>query len=264
MSPMGEKSISISILLASSYKRVRIYPVTTTKTMVYPSVIYQLHDPKPLVRWLSTQLQQVSQNTLAKQLGMSVPVISNLMGGNDKVKGCSLEVFAQQMGMSIDELIKITGAQPYIGRKKGAKPKLEENEDSVSIPIYNAQASAGHGINNGYREVDFYIHLDRKFLRRFANNIEHLEGLHVEGDSMNPTLFSGDLVVVDPIDKNYRDGIYLVAINGDTAVKRLMFTPKSIRVISDNPSYGSFEINRKDYNSEFEILAKVVFRFERL
>jgi phage repressor protein C with HTH and peptisase S24 domain len=232
--------------------------------MIYPSVIYQLRDPKPIVRWLSTKMQQVSQNTLAKEIGVSVPVISNLMSGNDKVKGCSLEVFAKEMGMTIEELFRSTGAEPYMGRKKSAKPKPEEKEDNIRIPIYSAKAAAGNGIYNGHKEVDFYIHLDRGLLKRLANNIEDLEGLHVEGDSMNPTLLNGDLVIIDPVDKNYRDGIYLISVNGDTAIKRLLFTPKTIRVISDNPNYGTFEVDRREYNSEFDIIAKVVFRFERL
>lgn len=175
-----------------------------------------------------------------------------------------MEVFAKEMKMTIEELFTVTGAEPYMGRKKSAKPKPQEKEDSIKIPIYNATAAAGNGIYNGQKEVDFYIHLDRGLLKRLANNIEDLEGLHVEGDSMNPTLLDGDLVVINPMDRNYRDGIYLILINGDAAIKRLLFTPKTIRVISDNPNYGTFEIDRKGYDSEFNILAKVVFRFEKL
>ena len=69
--------------------------------------------------------------------------------------------------------------------------------------------------------------------------------IRVRGDSMEPTLQSGDLALVDH-GRNYVDpqgGIYAIAIDHTIMIKRLqvLHPSKTIRVISDNGRYEPIE-----------------------
>jgi phage repressor protein C with HTH and peptisase S24 domain len=69
--------------------------------------------------------------------------------------------------------------------------------------------------------------------------------IRVDGDSMEPTLMDGDLVLVDR-GRNFVDpagGIYAITIDDESAVKRLqpIFPSSRMRIISDNPVYPPIE-----------------------
>ena len=69
-------------------------------------------------------------------------------------------------------------------------------------------------------------------------------GLHVCGDSMEPTLHDGDEVMVDLNDgqSRLRDGIYVLRMDDMLSVKRVAIEPqgKRVSVLSDNPAYPSW------------------------
>lgn len=70
--------------------------------------------------------------------------------------------------------------------------------------------------------------------------------IKVKGDSMEPTLLSGDMILVDQ-SKNFIDpqgGIYAIVIDDMIMLKRLQVLGQGrIRVVSDNPRYESIEVH---------------------
>ena len=66
--------------------------------------------------------------------------------------------------------------------------------------------------------------------------------VRVEGDSMAPTLCTGDDILLDRGDasERLRDGIYVLRVDGTLLVKRLLIHPVGRRVTiqSDNPAYA--------------------------
>lgn len=81
--------------------------------------------------------------------------------------------------------------------------------------------------------------------------------IRVEGDSMAPTLESGDEILVDR-DQNRIAGkgaIYVVRIDGVLMVKRLRVAVGGIEVVSDNPDYPAV-VKRA---SEVEVVGRVVW-----
>lgn len=77
----------------------------------------------------------------------------------------------------------------------------------------------------------------------------------VQGDSMEPTLLRGDVVLVDPKNKNPQTGgLYAVNIAGSLAIRRLMpSVNESLIMICDNKVYPS------DTSSKDCIIGKVVW-----
>jgi len=113
------------------------------------------------------------------------------------------------------------------------------------------EAAAGHG-----RFVDALIQVDSvRIGKDIAERIQRHAGvaltslalITVAGDSMEPTLRNGDIVVVDYSARNVdRDGVYVFTLGDSTFVKRLQKLPQSIKVMSDNKAYDSWEITPQE------------------
>lgn len=96
-----------------------------------------------------------------------------------------------------------TRAQPHIN-----------NEDYVSIPLTDSAIAAGQPIIPGENIEDYVLlHI------RTAKKRDNLVATRVDGDSMEPMLHSGDIVVIDRNDKNIvRNKIFAIFHdNGMTA-----------------------------------------------
>jgi phage repressor protein C with HTH and peptisase S24 domain len=68
--------------------------------------------------------------------------------------------------------------------------------------------------------------------------------IKVSGDSMEPTLLNGDLVLVDR-GRDYLDpqgGVYAIALDDVIMIKRVQPTGDRVRIISDNKMYEPFEV----------------------
>jgi phage repressor protein C with HTH and peptisase S24 domain len=136
-----------------------------------------------------------------------------------------------------------------IGEVEGVSPFIENPDETfVAIAHAGARPSMGGGavVEEEHIQGRNY-HFRLSWIRQgLGASPSQLRVLHVEGDSMHPTLQDGDTVLVDlsrrsPVPPGIfvlHDGIGLVA-------KRLEHIPNSdppaMRVISDNPIYGPYE-----------------------
>ena len=89
-------------------------------------------------------------------------------------------------------------------------------------------------------------------LKRYSG---HLAATFARGDSMEPTLFSGDTIICDNLGYDGTDGIYIIHYKGMGFVKRLKKMKDGISIISDNPIYEPmFEPGMSE---DFRIVEKV-------
>ena len=107
---------------------------------------------------------------------------------------------------------------------------------------------------------------DEDWLKKLTQSkAASLSIIRVLGDSMEPTLFDGDEVMVDLGDgqSRLRDGIYVLRMDDMLNVKRIAIEPKGrqISVISDNPSYPTWQsMERRSIN----IVGRVLWFGRRL
>ena len=79
---------------------------------------------------------------------------------------------------------------------------------------------------------------------------------------MSPTIEGGDSLLVDRSKTTIYDGkIYCVRIEGQLYAKRLQkIPPNTVRVVSDNDKYRSFEIDlNKISDFDFQIIGEVLW-----
>lgn len=113
------------------------------------------------------------------------------------------------------------------------------------VPRLDIGASAGAGALAGEEVRVGAIGFDPAWLRREGLAPDRLSVVRVAGDSMEPTLFDGDEIMVDTGDgaERLRDGIYVIRIDDEVKVKRLSRAPGRgrVSVVSDNPAYPRFD-----------------------
>ena len=136
---------------------------------------------------------------------------------------------------------------------------INRDEDSIPIPFISQKLSAGPGqLWNEDCFTDDVIAIPTRMVKRFKGY--KLGAAEVRGDSMDPSLQNGDIIIFAEkmISGN---GIYALSIDAEVYVKRIEFDPfdETLRVISDNPKYDA-KILPAD-TDRVQILGKIIGRF---
>lgn len=152
-------------------------------------------------------------------------------------------------------------------RSQGAVPHTTKaNDEYVHIPRYEVEASAGGGAIIHSEQVVDYLSFRTDWVRSTLGiSVRDLALISVIGDSMEPTLSEGDVVLLDMTTKSVLDGsIYVLQLNGGLLVKRIhRKLDGSVVVKSDNPRYDP-EIVSEDSADLLKIIGRVVWVGRRL
>lgn len=144
--------------------------------------------------------------------------------------------------------IWIGGGDPVPRVKSESVGKPDDsgvNVDLVLIPRYDVAASAGPGAFADREQVVDYMAFREDFvLRVLRADPKNLVLLTSTGDSMMPTINSGDLLLIDRgVDRIVDDAIYVLVKGGELVVKRVQkFFNGTVVVKSDNPAYAPEEL----------------------
>lgn len=135
-----------------------------------------------------------------------------------------------------------------------------DTENLVFIPKYEISAAAGAGIEVSQEKVGSFAAFDKHWLKNVINASPNMiSAIIAEGDSMEPTIKSGDLILVDHSKNTPNDGIYVIRLGNSLIVKRIQCLPDyKIEAMSDNPIYKSFEIDLKE-EQDAAIVGRVVW-----
>lgn len=136
---------------------------------------------------------------------------------------------------------------------------IQAQETSVAIPQFDARASAGPGAFSDEDRIIGRITLDAAWIQgKVGVSPERLFAIVAIGNSMQPTIESGDLLVVERyMDQVYDGAIYVVVRAGAVIVKRLQTAgPRTIVLRGDNPS-SKEEVIGPDDPDETVIIGRV-------
>ena len=145
----------------------------------------------------------------------------------------------------------------------GGMPDDDEAAFGELVPVTRTpvRASAGPGALPGEEAGKPYLAFHPQWLKGVTGSrAAQLSIIRVEGDSMAPTLNSGDDILVDLADEpeRLRDGIYVLRVDGALLVKRLAIHPvgRRVTVQSDNPAYSDMPDCSLD---EIDCIGRVVW-----
>lgn len=220
----------------------------------------------PQTTWANYELGKSSPplNLLMKIQSMGYTIEGLTNGTADPI----LEKLSAETGLTKEEILKraverMKGLPTDTPLDKLPAPDYKKTSDEVRqggfiVPLLDQSLSAGKGqplpdddTPAGYVAVP-------KELRRYGDK---LAALYVNGDSMEPTLQRGDLVVCDSCGWD-GEGIYALRMDGCGYVKRLAKRPGKLVVISDNPKYEPWE--EPDESQAVSIIGRVHYALKRV
>jgi len=135
------------------------------------------------------------------------------------------------------------------GEVEGDEPVMDEEKEAfVAVPSVEVTASMGGGkiVADEVENGEPYHFKSSWITHRLRANPANLRIMHVEGDSMMPTLHDGDVVLVDLARTlPTPPGIFVLFDGMGLVAKRLEHIPNSdpprVRIISDNTFYTPYE-----------------------
>jgi phage repressor protein C with HTH and peptisase S24 domain len=133
-------------------------------------------------------------------------------------------------------------------------PGDERLKQGIIIPYLEDQkVSAGYGAELEEEEWPSRYFRVPAYLGRYPD----LATLPVKGDSMDPTLHDGDLVVCDGGGWD-GDGIYVIKTSDEAFIKRVVSTSQGYQVISDNKTYPSYGESKQDVTIVGKVRAALI------
>lgn len=196
----------------------------------------------------------LTQEQLAKAIGVHTNTIGKVERGT--------AVPDAQLLLDLGPAIKVTPQWLLVGdtSKAGAGvPVICEN--LVLIPDYSVQASAGNGLNVNEEDIIGTFAMPRSWLARKGLNPATLVVVHARGDSMEPTVRDGDILVVDrKVTRLAGDGIYLIERENDLYCKRLQkLFDGGVIIKSDNQQRYDPQQLLADAASALNIIGRVIW-----
>lgn len=192
----------------------------------------------------------------ADQLGISPAHVAELAGVNRSFVYDILRGRSTKPGMEkLEEVARVLKVERDwllhgIGDVEG-KPPFIDNPDETFVAVAHAtpRPSMGGGavVDETVENPGRAYHFRRSWIRdKLKASPSQLRIMHVQGDSMIPTLNDGDAVLVDMSRKTPSPpGIFVLDDGMGLVAKRLEHIPNSdppaVRVISDNAVYGPYE-----------------------
>lgn len=171
----------------------------------------------------------------------------------------------------VEEICDALGLELYIGPPRDpdatSSPPSAEPDDFAKIPLHAALLAAGDGRENGTEEIIDYLAFRRDWLRRVGVAPGNAALARVDGDSMQPSIWHGDMVMIDrsrievPVrgrttESRHRSPVYALLEDGHARVKRIERpSADQLVLISDNPEYGPQFIHPKMVS----VIGKVVW-----
>lgn len=196
-----------------------------------------------------------------RQMSRTIFSSVNEMAAKTGVEQKSLDKFikGESAGLNTKTLLKI---MEYFGGEivlpGDIQPTVCDMGDYALIPKVKAKLGAGSSLVTDGEQAGLYA-FRKDFLRRIGlDGNGELALFDVMGDSMAPTIQHMDTVLVSRKEIDPASGqIYAIRVDDELLVKRILREPGKLIVKSDNPAYGTFEINLAEPSASVEIIGRV-------
>lgn len=183
----------------------------------------------------------IKQNDLAKDLGVSHPVVSNVVNGRDRLGKQSALKWAELL--DIDPIWLMTQGEQGTAPGDETPTIVDNDTDIINIPVLNLDVRGGLAYNNAV-DVEQYTTAMMPFSRSIAMAGDVV--VPVFGDSMSPRFPSGSHILIRPLPL-WREWLEL----GQSYVLELGDYRRTIKIVRKGSSneYYRLECYNVDYDS---------------
>ncbi len=206
----------------------------------------------------------ISQAELARRVKVSQPTINALIRGG-ATGSKHLHKIAAELETSPAWLAGETDDPSPVAPRTSAVDALAEEMDLAILPELDIGFAMGAGTTIVEQfEQKGIVPFSRTWLRSMmGGTVEDLFVARGDGDSMEPTLKDGDIVLIDSAQKTIRaqDRIWAVSYGDLGMIKRVRRTPGgSYLLLSDNPNVSPVEC----FDDEMQVIGRVVWIGRRI
>ncbi|WP_169739372.1 LexA family transcriptional regulator [Vibrio rhizosphaerae] len=196
---------------------------------------------------LKKLMDNCSFNDFAKKTGLTRATLNNYANNLTSPTLEKLAIIADAMGTTVEWLA--SGELP--------------DENMVTVYQYDLRVSAGNGALVEHENPVAEFRFSADWLRQQGLHGKKLSIVPVMGDSMEPSLYDGDLILVRH--EEVRDGLCVIRIDNDVLVKRVQYdyAEGKYLISSDNERYKDIELS-KDFKGDFQIIGQVVRVLQRV
>ncbi|RWR14491.1 LexA family transcriptional regulator [Sinirhodobacter populi] len=218
------------------------------------------------LRAVRTQVGIEDRDSFAEQSGISKSTIAHYERGDRTPDATMLERYRDRWGVDLNWLITGKGemfqSQGESGQSQSMALTNLDRPDFVRLPVYNEiRASAGPGAAVPTSEhADGVVAFTSRFLRDQGAHPDHCSIIWARGDSMQPTIPDGSILIVDRSQTDVVNGcIYVLNVADDLLVKRVRRRlDATVEIVSDNSMYPP-EALRADQLQQLRIVGRVVY-----
>lgn len=185
--------------------------------------------------------KKLSMKETASQLGMPYTTYVSYEKGDREPNSDVLIKLADFYSTTIDFILN-------------AKPNVSiESNVSCQVPVLG-YVKAGIPMSAIENIIDY-----EEISQEMARKGEYF-GLKIKGDSMEPKISDGDVVIVRKQEQVENGDVAVVLINGDEAtVKKFYQTDAGVKLVSTNSTYDPFFFTKDEVNSlPVTVIGKVV------
>ncbi|MDD3815670.1 MAG: LexA family transcriptional regulator [Desulfocapsaceae bacterium] len=234
----------------------------------------------------------IRQNAIAKSLNIGTSTLNNYIKGRRQGDETTRRRIADRLGWNYEKLLELgqwilSGNQPenfypsFVNLTKkelfesGAditlSPELPHSETKrpdyilnqnnavfISIPKFAARLSGDHGSFQDIDLIESNMMFHKNFLMKHGNP-DQMALFEVIGNSMNPFLYNGDVVLVNLSKNNFTDIIdgkaYAFRDDQTVKVKRLSFQGAKLIATSENSLlYPPYTVDTENFSLIGEVL----------
>lgn len=162
----------------------------------------------------------------AAKAAVPIGVVRSMLGDHDP-KVSSVLSLADAVGMKL-----FIGTEP-------APTTIVDGEQFDTVARHDAAGSAGDGMINLDGPPIDHLAFSKRWLAQNGISAGDSVLINVRGDSMEPSLYDGDLVMIDRRKTHIRSGQIYAFRDGDTLrIKRIEIIPGTALILrSDNPKH---------------------------
>lgn len=164
-----------------------------------------------------------------------------------------LEACSTNFGVSMEWILL------GVGSMYGDENSTSDDDYTAQIPRYNVTVSAGHGAAVDGETVENYYAFSARWIKSRGLSADQLCVVTASGDSMEPRLHHGDLIMVDRSQTTIADGVaYVIRWGDDVLVKYVQRIGRDkISLLSENPRYAPRDVDLSQPD-DMEIIGRVV------
>lgn len=196
----------------------------------------------------------INESNFAKSVKMPPSRLSEIKSG--KVKSISAETaleISKKYNINLEWLLNNEG-EMFLSEEH------KEDEGLLKVSIdYKNSGSCGCGAFIDEGNCPDTIYISKFWIKNILRaSTKDLMFIFAEGDSMEPKINDGDMLLIDKTQTEPKNGVYLIRFDNELFVKRIQLFPDKIELLSDNSNYKPIEIKKHELDG-VTIVGRVVW-----